>query len=210
MEKLEKIEKASGANPQNLIVWLHGLGADATDFLILTELLRLPSTLFVFPNAPVRAVTINQGASMRAWYDIDKEDIFSGGSSEDLLQSVLQVEDLIADYTKNQNFQNIILGGFSQGGVVSMEAAYRNKQNLSKVAGFSCYFNTNTRQTAPLKKPKILLSHGALDEIIPITYGKQAKDFFISKGFAVDWRAYDIAHTVSNEQIAVLNQFLLQ
>ena len=54
------------------VIWLHGLGADAHDFEPIVPMLELAQPLrFVFPNAPVRPVTINDGAEMRAWYDID-------------------------------------------------------------------------------------------------------------------------------------------
>lgn len=211
MEKLEIIEKSVGVNPKNLVIWLHGLGADATDFFVLTTLLQLPPTLFVFPNAPMCSVTINQGMSMRAWYDIYKEDIFAGTVKEDLEKSVLQIENLIAEYVaKGFSPQNIILGGFSQGGVVSLEVAYRNQQKISKVVGFSCYFNTKTNRQPPLVKPSVFLAHGELDAVIPVEYGKQARDFFLLKGFAVDWKQYPIEHTVHNEQISELNRFLLK
>src|SRR5208282_959078 len=55
------------------VIWLHGLGADGHDFAPIVPQLRLPDALavrFVFPHAPRRAVTINQGLTMRAWYDI--------------------------------------------------------------------------------------------------------------------------------------------
>ena len=53
------------------IIWLHGLGADHSDFEpVVPELDLPPSVRFVFPDAPIRPVTINQGMRMRAWYDI--------------------------------------------------------------------------------------------------------------------------------------------
>ena len=59
--------------PTGSVIWMHGLGADGTDFVPLVPELRLPDNMaprFVFPNAPMRAVTINNGTAMRAWYDV--------------------------------------------------------------------------------------------------------------------------------------------
>ena len=73
---LDCLELEAGGSTESecagTVIWMHGLGADATDFEPLVDMLDLDRKLrFVFPNAPVRPVTINAGAQMRAWYDID-------------------------------------------------------------------------------------------------------------------------------------------
>ena len=73
MEYPETVEVTTGDKPVGSVIWLHGLGADGHDFEPIVPELRLPAELplrFVFPHAPVRPVTINGGATMRAWYDI--------------------------------------------------------------------------------------------------------------------------------------------
>src|SRR5690606_6641047 len=75
---LETIERETGPSPRHSVIWLHGLGADGSDFVpILPELVRpeWPSIRFVFPHAPVRPVTINNGVPIRAWYDIREADL---------------------------------------------------------------------------------------------------------------------------------------
>ncbi|MET0231832.1 MAG: carboxylesterase, partial [Rhodanobacteraceae bacterium] len=70
---LQTVEHETAANPRHAIIWLHGLGADGNDFKpIVPELVdrNWPPLRFVFPHAPVRAVTVNGGMRMRAWYDI--------------------------------------------------------------------------------------------------------------------------------------------
>jgi phospholipase/carboxylesterase len=70
---LDCIEVNPSGKPAATIIWLHGLGADGHDFEPIAPQLRLPDSLpvrFVFPQAPERAVTINAGAVMRAWFDI--------------------------------------------------------------------------------------------------------------------------------------------
>ena len=60
------------------VIWLHGLGADGSDFVPVVSELELPDALnirFIFPHAPVRPITINQGYRMRGWYDITRLDI---------------------------------------------------------------------------------------------------------------------------------------
>ena len=70
---LDSIEIETAPNPDAAVVWMHGLGADGHDFEPIVPELRLPATTrirFVFPHAPLRPVTINQGHVMRAWYDV--------------------------------------------------------------------------------------------------------------------------------------------
>src|SRR5688572_29829263 len=77
---MEAVEIETGPNPGTTVIWLHGLGADGHDFEPIVPELRLTKPVrFVFPHAPVRPVTINQGMRMRAWYDI----LQFGGGPED-------------------------------------------------------------------------------------------------------------------------------
>ena len=69
----EAIVMTPATPPTASIIWMHGLGADGTDFVPLVPELHLPDNIaprFIFPNAPVRPVTVNNGMSMPAWYDI--------------------------------------------------------------------------------------------------------------------------------------------
>jgi len=101
---LDTIEHETGPAPEWAVLWLHGLGADGHDFEpIVPELVRLgwPALRFVFPHAPMRAVTINNGMRMRAWYDIRNfsADELAGGDradSEGVMESIAQVEALVA------------------------------------------------------------------------------------------------------------------
>ena len=72
------VELETGAHADASVIWLHGLGADGNDFVPIVEEMKLPAHLsvrFVFPHAPVRPVTINNGFPMRAWYDIYAADL---------------------------------------------------------------------------------------------------------------------------------------
>ena len=96
---LECVETASGPAPRFSIIWLHGLGADGHDFQpIVPQLVRpgWPALRFVFPHAPVRAVTINGGARMRAWYDILGFEIAQRQDAKGVRESISQVAELIS------------------------------------------------------------------------------------------------------------------
>ena len=88
MDLLQTVELETGPAPAWTVLWLHGLGADGHDFApIVPELVRghWPALRFVFPHAPMRAVTINNGMRMRAWYDIRNfsADELAGGDRAD-------------------------------------------------------------------------------------------------------------------------------
>src|SRR5580700_8459184 len=125
------------------IIWLHGLGADGTDFVPLVPELRLPDDVaarFIFPNAPVRPVTVNNGMAMRAWYDIyslgvrDREDASGIRASAALIDGLIDQE-RAADIKA----ERIVLAGFSQGGAIALQAGLRYPQLLAGILALSTY-----------------------------------------------------------------------
>ena len=123
-ETLETIEIETGPAPRASVIWLHGLGADGNDFVPMVPELGLAGTLsvrFVFPHAPMRAVTINRGYVMRAWYDIVERE---GAWREDgagVRESGRLVEALLERETaRGVPARRIVLAGFSQGGAMAL------------------------------------------------------------------------------------------
>src|SRR6188768_690869 len=137
---LETIEIETGSQPDAAVIWLHGLGADGHDFEPIVPELQLPQRLsirFIFPHAPVRPVTLNQGMAMRAWYDI----LELGGVREDgegLRASQAAVEALIArEASRGIAAERIVLAGFSQGGAITFQAGLRHPQRLAGLMALS-------------------------------------------------------------------------
>ena len=76
--RIQHHELDSGVNPKGTIIYMHGLGANYWDFVIVVKELGLPADLplqFIFPQAPPRAVTINHGRVMPGWYDISMAEL---------------------------------------------------------------------------------------------------------------------------------------
>ncbi|TSA48318.1 MAG: carboxylesterase, partial [Nitrosomonadales bacterium] len=93
---LTAIEYCSGHDPHASIIWLHGLGADGSDFLPIAQQLALPVAVrFVFPNAPSMPVTINGGYVMPAWYDIAASDIAATQDEAGIRRAQGMIEELI-------------------------------------------------------------------------------------------------------------------
>src|SRR5476649_1291502 len=140
---LETIEVETAPQPNAAIIWLHGLGADGRDFEpIVTELVPRGARAwrFVFPNAPVRPVTINNGMRMRAWYDIVGLDRRAAEDAAGFQDADVKIRELIArEVTRGIPASRIVLAGFSQGGAVSLYTAPRLPSTLAGVMALSCY-----------------------------------------------------------------------
>jgi phospholipase/carboxylesterase len=215
---LETIEQETGPSPQWAVVWLHGLGADGHDFApIVPELVRpgWPALRFVFPHAPVRPVTINNGMRMRAWYDIVGMDFPTRADSEGVNQSVVQANALIErEQARGIPAQRILLAGFSQGGAIALAAGVRRATPLAGLIALSTYLpdvpaataeKTETATTQP-----VFMAHGASDPVIPLMYAEQSAQLLKTLGFNVDWHRYPMAHQVCAEELRDLGDWMTQ
>ncbi|MGQ4582389.1 alpha/beta hydrolase [Lysobacter sp. F60174L2] len=220
---LETVEHETGPSPTWTVLWLHGLGADGNDFApIVPELVRKdwPALRFVFPHAPVRPVTINNGMSMRAWYDIVSLDAGRMADRADeagVNQSVAQVEALIArEGERGVAPERVVLAGFSQGGAVALAAGLRRSQALAGVVALSTYLPLSTAVLAGLESSvpaaargqPVFMAHGQFDPVVPFAAGEAGAARLRSLGFELEWHAYPMAHQVCVEQIRDLGDWL--
>ena len=220
---LETVEHETGPSPAWTVLWLHGLGADGNDFApIVPELVRKdwPALRFVFPHAPVRPVTINNGMSMRAWYDIvslDAGRMADRADESGVNQSVAQVEALIArEGQRGVAPERVVLAGFSQGGAVALAAGLRRSQALAGVVALSTYLPLSTAVLAGLESSvpaaaraqPVFMAHGRFDPVVPFTAGEAGAARLRSLGFELEWHAYPMAHQVCAEQIRDLGDWL--
>ena len=212
----ETIERSSGDAPGWSVIWLHGLGADGNDFVpIVPELLRpdWPAIRFVFPHAPVRAVTINGGARMRAWYDIRDMDLSNRADAEGVDQSIAQVEALIArEHERGVPPARVLLAGFSQGGAIALAAGIRRREPLAGLIALSTYLPLGAATLQPLtaeaRTQPVFMAHGLHDPVVPYTGGKRSRDALRDAGFEVDWHAWPMAHQVCAEEIGALSAWM--
>ena len=122
---------------------MHGLGDDGQGWSEVVPSLRLPASLrvrFLFPHAPVMPVSINQGFSMRAWYDVRAANLTERADVDGVRRSQRQVEALIArEATRGVAASRIVLAGFSQGGAIALFAGLRHPQRLAGLVALSTY-----------------------------------------------------------------------
>jgi len=214
---IETLEVETAPDPSAAVIWLHGLGADGHDFEPVVPELRLPASKpvrFVFPNAPLRPVTINMGMRMRAWYDIFQ----LGGGPEDeagIRESQGLLDDLIAMQLKQGiPAKRIVLAGFSQGGAIALQTALRHAGRLAGVLALSTYLplaNTlEQERSAANSGLPIFMAHGEYDDMIPIERAMRSRDALRALGYAPEWREYPMPHSVCPEEIADIGAFLLR
>ncbi len=216
MKLLETVTVETGPNPTFSIIWMHGLGADGHDFEpLVPELLvdGMPSLRFVFPHAPVRPVTINNGYQMRAWYDIvgidrrSVEDFAGIQSSADAIGALISQEN-----GRGVPTARIALAGFSQGGAMALHIATRHPEKLAGVIALSCYLPMareflTTRHAANQATP-FFMAHGSQDPVVPYSLGDESRQLLQSAGHSVDWHSYPMPHALCEQEVTDLRAFL--
>jgi phospholipase/carboxylesterase len=204
---LDGVEVETGPNPRGSVIWMHGLGADAHDFEpIVPELdaqIGIPLR-FVFPNAPVRPITVNAGHAMRAWFDI----VGFGGPPDE--PATRESAETIRALMRRENARGvasdrIVLAGFSQGGAMAVFTGVRHAERIAGIMALSCFDPlpgtlASERHAANQQTP-IFMAHGTQDPMVPLARARKLESDLISLGYAVEWHEYPMPHSVSMEEV---------
>jgi phospholipase/carboxylesterase len=216
-EILPAIEVETAPKPRFTVIWMHGLGADGSDFEPVVPELGLdecPGVRFIFPHAPEMPVTCNGGYVMRAWYDIVSLDSTSRSVDEaGILQSRQAIRRLIARETqRGVPCSRIVLAGFSQGGAMAYTTALTHPEALAGVIALSTYIPTpkllDAEATDANKALPIFAAHGTEDDVVSRELGIRARDFLTGQGYRVAWHEYPIPHSVCPEEIEDIGRWL--
>lgn len=213
---LESIQLETASDPSASVIWMHGLGADGSDFVPIVKELDLagcPGIRFVFPHAPAIPVTINRGYVMRAWYDVLNTDFVRREDETGLRASQAAIERLIErEKSRGIAANRIVLAGFSQGCAMTLQTGLRHPEKLAGLLCLSGYLPLHTtfaveRHAANHGTP-IFMAHGKEDQVIPIERAEQSRDLLQSLGYAVEWHAYRMPHSVCREEIDDIGAWL--
>ena len=218
MTALETIEIETGPQPTATIIVLHGLGADGNDFVPFASELQLQAVgpvRFVFPNAPVMPVTINNGYRMPAWYDIFAPDLVRREDEAGLRRSMAAVEAVLAnEKARGIAAHRIVLAGFSQGCAMALMTGVRHKERLAGIVGMSGYLPlaaTTAAERSPANAATpVFLAHGRQDPVVVIERGQASREALQQLGYPVEWHDYPMAHSVCAQEVADLNGWLLR
>ena len=204
-------------NPSTSIIWLHGLGADAHDFVPIVPHLahtQAQAVRFIFPQAPVRPVTVNGGMPMRAWYDILGVDIDRNQDQSGIHQSVEAMHQLIDHEQARNSSHQVVMAGFSQGGAIALRAGLASATPIAGVMGLSTYL-LGAEGIGEWVHPDrlgcpIYLAHGEKDPIVPVQLAQQSRDALVGFGFNVQWQTWPMGHEVCQPEIGAIDLFLSQ
>jgi phospholipase/carboxylesterase len=202
------VEIETGPNPGAAVIWLHGLGADGHDFEPIVPELRLERPVrFVFPHAPIRPVTINNGMRMRAWYDIFQ---FGGGPEDEA--GIRASQKLLEELIRAEHGRKVVLAGFSQGGAIVLQTALRFPERIAGVMALSTYLPLSAKLAGEAgeanKGVPIFMAHGQFDDIIPIARARASRQALEGLGYAVTWKEYPMPHSVCAEEVGDIAGFL--
>jgi len=219
MIMLDKIEINPKNTPAASVIWLHGLGADGHDFINIVPQLALPEkqgVRFIFPHAPLRQVTLAQGASIRAWFDITSLSVAGINSDEKAIYaSQKAIEALIEqEIARGIPSQNIVLAGFSQGGAMALQCGLRYPQTLAGILVLSGFLpladNLKAEKTLANQNTPILMLHGELDNVIPLPWAKVSYQKLFELNYNIEWQDYCMQHTVCEDEIVTIGLWLRQ
>jgi phospholipase/carboxylesterase len=198
------------------VILLHGLGADGHDFVPIVGELGLPDSLpvrFVFPHAPLRPVTVNDGYVMRAWYDIISFTPEGRADKAGTVESSRRIADCV-EREKQRGVApgRVVLAGFSQGGAVALYTGLRYPERLAGILAMSCYLpfpeTLAAEKSAANAGVPILMCHGRGDPVVPIGMGLEAREELTAQGYAPLWQDYPMQHAVCMEEIAEVARWL--
>lgn len=212
MSILKTIEYVLGQTPTHTVICMHGLGASATDLHPLAQTLQLPNVRFVFPQAPMTPVTINNGYPMPAWYDVRSMDFSSAIRSDHagVDTSCEAIKHLIANEQAKHGIKSdhVFLMGFSQGGSIALEVGLHDTQRFAGMIGLSTLpakgVKTFEHLSPENKTTPIFLAHGSRDHVVPFVVGEHIRDALQKKHYEVEWHTDAVEHTIWPEEMAAL------
>ncbi|MEO5685822.1 MAG: carboxylesterase [Burkholderiaceae bacterium] len=215
---LDTLYFQTGDSPTASVIIMHGLGSNATDFIPVARqwnLRAVGDVRFVFPEAPVRPVTLNGGMRMQAWYDILGADLLRREDEKGLRESAVDVQALIArEIAQGIPASRIVLGGFSQGCAMTLLAGLRAPQRLAGLLGMSGYLplaaTTAVECSEANRGVPIFLGHGRADPIVPFDRALATRDALVALGYPVEWHDYAMQHSVCEDEILHMQAWLLK
>ena len=216
MSELDSIIIETGDDPDCAVIWLHGLGADGNDFVPIVEQLQLPSHYairFIFPNAPIRPITINQGYPMPGWYDISSMSIVEQEDEAGIKESSAILKQLCDEQVSlGINSSRIVVAGFSQGGAIALHCGCRYPKPLAGIMALSTYMplpdTLEDEVDENIAEVPVFMAHGRQDDVVNYEYGKLSMDKLDALNIEVQWHEYDMGHSVCLEEINHIRNWL--
>lgn len=197
-----------------VIFILHGLGTNADDLASLVTDLALPHCRFVLPDGPIQLPGYPPDA--HAWYDFQSHDpqgfVISREYLFKLMDRFANDPNLRPAAGATKKTSPIFMVGFSQGGVLSLEAGLLWKGKVAGIISMSGYMPNEweilQKAEAPFETP-ILLLHGSEDSVVPVEGSRKALEALKNAGYQPELQTFEMDHTISEESLDAARKFLL-
>ena len=203
------LEPLSKVKPKNAVILCHGYGGDGKDISILASYWRtyLPDTIFICPDAPEKCAASPQGFQ---WFDLMDQ------TPEQILSKSLVAEiklNKLIDEVKERNSlsaNQIVIGGFSQGCMISLQTGIKRKDKINSIIGYSGrIIDTEHLSKNIVSKPNIILMHGDIDQVVPIEGLLEAKNFFSNNNYEIETQIFkNCEHRIPTEGSSLGLQFI--
>ena len=203
------LEPLSKAKPKNAVILCHGYGGDGKDISILAGYWRtyLPDTIFICPDAPEKCSASTSGFQ---WFDLIDE------TPEQILSKSLVAEiklNKLIDEVKEKNnlsANQIVIGGFSQGCMISLQTGIKRKDKINSIIGYSGrIIDTEHLGKNIVSRPSIILMHGDIDQVVPIDGLLEAKNFFSKNNYKIETQIFkNCEHRIPTEGSSLGLQFI--
>jgi phospholipase/carboxylesterase len=180
------------------------------------DLTGAPAVRFVFPHAPMRPVTINNGYVMRAWYDVSFGDLEGKSRQADekgVRDSEAQIGALVRrEVARGIATKSILLAGFSQGGAIALQTGLRYPEQLAGIMALSTYLPLAAilpQEASPAnRKTPIFMAHGTQDPVVPYLMGVNSRMVLVGLGYDAEWHEYPMQHSVCLEEVQDIGNWL--
>ena len=193
---------AADRDSKRLLLMMHGLGDSLAGYLWMPEVLRLPWLNYMLPNAP------DDYYGGYAWFDIDRDLVTGVRRSRGMLFELL-------DHLRAQGWptEQTVIGGFSQGGLMALEAGLRYPHRFAgvmSISGLVCQPDQLIAELSPVaREQRVFATHGTLDPILPFAATKRQIQHLQNAGINIAWHEFQKEHTIAGEEeIELIRDFL--
>ena len=203
------LDPLSKTKPKNAVILCHGYGGDGKDISILAGYWRtyLPDTIFICPDAPEKCEASPSGFQ---WFDLTDQD------PEQILSKSLVAENklnkLIDEVKEGYNLlaNQIIIGGFSQGSMISLQTGIKRKDKINSILGYSGkIIDLKHLSKNIVSRPNIFLMHGDIDQVVPVDGLLEAKNFFSKNEYGIETKIFkNCEHRIPTEGSSLGLQFI--
>ncbi|KAJ2896501.1 hypothetical protein GGI21_005041, partial [Coemansia aciculifera] len=199
------------------VIFIHGLGDSGHGWApVAQQLARTqPHVKFILPHAPEQPVTLNGGFRMPSWYDIKSLDRIASNEDEaGMNTSMMKINELIkAEIDAGIPANRIVLGGFSQGGAMTLYVGLQSEYRFAGLAVLSGYLPVRDRimkrATDASKSVPVFEAHGTADEVVLYQYGEMTSNVLKESGYNVEFRSYErMGHSTCEDELLHLQMFL--